>query len=187
MALATLADVADLPTAWQSDTDATKALGIASSLIRDAAGGPIAETTGTVSTVAPRGALLTLPAPVRDVTAVTVDGTEVTDYRNVGNGLWRRVGWGSEPFPVEVTATFGLGTVPADIVDLCVQLAVAWLQHRDEGGGSSAGLQSVRIDDASEGYVKERAGHVSPVYLPENTRQWLAARFGGSSAVVEAL
>lgn len=187
MALTPLAAAADLPSVWQGDPDAAKALGIASSLIRDAAGGPIAETTGTLTVPAPGGRLLTLPGPITAVTAVTVDGSPVSDYRNVGNGLWRRNGWGCEPVPVAVTGTFGLGEVPADIVDLCVQLAVAWLHHRDEGGGSTAGLGSARLDDGAETYTGERAGQVTPVYLPATTREWLAARFGGSGAVVETL
>lgn len=188
MALASLAAVADLPTARQSDPDAQRALDVASSAIRDAAGSAIGEVVGTVEVPAPSGRLLTLPGPVRDVTAVTVDGTPVTDYRNVGNGLWRSCGWASEPVAVSVSATFGLGEVPADVADMCVQLAVAWLRHRDEGGGSTAGLKNVRIDDAAEGYTDEAAGQVSPVYIPEVTRNWLRARFGGGGVqVVESL
>lgn len=184
MALASLASTADLPAVWLTADDTQKALDVASAAIRDAARGPIGEVVGTVSAIAPTGRLLSLPGPVRDVTAVTIDGTAVTDYQNVISGLWRSCGWGCEPVPVLVTGTFGLPEVPADIVDLCVQLAVAWLQHRSEGGGSTAGLKSVRLDDAAEAYTDEAAGQVSPVYIPEVTHQWLAARFGGGSVVV---
>jgi hypothetical protein len=75
--------------------------------------------------------------------------------------------------------------VPADIVDLTAQLATAWLRHQSEGGGSTAGLTSARLDDAAETYSAESAGQVSPVYIPAVTRQWLAARFGGGAMVVE--
>ncbi|MDF1603394.1 hypothetical protein [Nocardioides sp. YIM 152315] len=185
MALDPLASVADLPDAWVDSADADRALAVASSAIRDAAGCAIGETTGTVTVPAPSGRLLALPGPVRDVTAVTIDGTAVTDYRNVGNGLWRRCGWACEPVDVTVTATFGLGAVPDDIAEMCVDLAIAWLQHRETGGGSTAGLKSVRIDDAAESYTDEAAGQVSPLFIPEVTRNWLRARFSGGVAVVE--
>lgn len=184
MPLASLAELADLPSAWEDHVDAQKALDVASAAIRDAAEGPIGEVDGTLSTISPGGVLLHLPGPVRDVTAVVLDGNPVTDYRNVISGLWRACGWGYEPAPVLVTGTFGLPEVPDDIVDMCVQLAVAWLQHRTDGGGSTAGLKSVKLDDAAESYTDEAAGQVSPVFIPEATRRWLAARFGGSGVVV---
>jgi hypothetical protein len=86
-----------------------------------------------------------------------------------------------------VTFTHGLAVVPADIVDLTCVLAKAWLDHVADGGTSTAGLKSVRIDDAAEGYTDEAAGQVSPVFIPEVTRRWLAARFSGGVAVVETL
>lgn len=187
MALAPLAVVTDLPLVWRTHVDNVTALDIASAAIREAAGSAIGEVVGTVTVPAPTGRLLSLPGPIRSVTAVTVDGTAVTDYRNVGNGLWRRYGWHCEPVEVSVTATFGLGEVPGDIADMCAQLAVAWLQNRDEGAGSTAGLKSVRIDDAAETYSDEAAGHVSPVFIPEVTRNWLRARFSGGVTVVETL
>lgn len=190
MPLDSLAVPADLPSAWADHDDAQTALDVASAAIRDAAGGPISAFTGTVSTVAPGGNKVGLPAPVTDVTEVTLDGDVVaaTDYRNLGDGLWRRCGWGCDHAPITVEATFGLPEVPADIVDLCVQLAVAWLLHRTAGGGSTAGLKSVKLDDAAESYTDEAAGQVSPVFIPDSTRRWLAARFGGSGVtVVETL
>ncbi|MBM7518277.1 hypothetical protein [Nocardioides nitrophenolicus] len=187
MTLAPLADPTDLPPAWADHEDAAKALAVASSAIRDAAEGPIAATTGTVTIDAPGGTKLALPGPIRAITAVTIDGRPVTDYRNLGDGLWRRGGWGDDHAPVAVTATFGLPEVPADIAELCVSLAVAWLEHRTAGASSTAGLTSVKIDDASETYTDEAASQITPVYIPELTRAWLRARFGGGVAVVETL
>lgn len=187
MALAPLASVPDLPESWQLSTRAAKALGIASSAVRDAADSAISEVIGTITITAPAGSVLGLPALARDVTAVTIDGTTVTDYRNLGTALWRAVGWASEPVPVTVTGTFGLPAVPDDIVDLTVQLAVAWLQHDEQGGGSTAGLLAVGLDDASERYSDEAAGQVSPVFIPEATREWLRSRFSGGVVVVETL
>lgn len=187
MPLAPLADTTDLPPAWADHTDAEKAIAAASAALRAAAEGPIAAATGTVTLDAPGGTKLSLPGPVRAITAVTIDGRPVTDYRNLGDGLWRRCGWGDDHAPVTVSATFGLPEVPDDITELCVALAVAWLQHRASGGGSTAGLTSARIDDAAETYADEAAGQITPVYVPDLTRQWLRARFGSGVAVVETV
>lgn len=187
MALASLATAADLPTTLAGHADASRALAVASAAIRDAAGVPITETTATVTLPAPLGDLLRLPGPVRSVATVTLDGTAVAEYQTLTEGLWRHGGWGCAPVPVSVTYTFGLAETPEDIKDLCVQLAVAWLRHSDEGGGSTAGLKSVRIDDAAEAYTEEAAGQVSPVFIPRETREWLRARFSGGVAVVETL
>lgn len=187
MSLAPLATVADLPTVWRDHPDASRALGVASAAIRDAAQVPISAHTATVRLAASSGPLLALPGPVTAVDTVLLDGTEVTDYEWLVNGLWRRGGWGCEPVPVTVTYTFGLTAVPDDIVDMTVQLAVAWLLHSEEGGGSTAGLKSARLDDAAEAYTDESAGQVSPVFIPDATRNWLARRFGGGVVVVETL
>lgn len=184
MALAALAAEADLPAGTTGDV--ARALKVASAAIRDAAESCISANDATVTIPAPQGKLLRLPA-ARAVTAVTLDGTAVTDYVFMGEGLWRRCGWGCEPVPVAVTGSFGLADVPDDIVDLTVQLALAWLAHMAAGGGSTAGVASARIDDAAETYTEEASGQVSPIFIPEATRNWLASRFGGGVEVVEFL
>ncbi|WP_332644076.1 hypothetical protein [Aeromicrobium sp.] len=185
MPLDSLAAPADLPSAWSGHADAQDALDVASAAIREAAGNLIAPSqTVTVSVTGAQLRLLALPRPVATITAVTIDGSAVTDYKALPEGLWRACGWGCVPTVVEVSATFGLPEVPADITDLCVQLAVAWLLHRATGGGSTAGLKSVKLDDAAESYTDEAAGQVSPVFIPDSTRRWLAARFGGGGVTV---
>lgn len=184
MALAPLAADTDLPAGTTGDVD--RALAVASAAIRDAAQSVISATDATVTVPAPRGHLLRLPA-VTAVTAVTVDGTAITDYVLMGEGLWRRCGWGCEPVPVAITGSFGLADVPDDIIDLTCQLALAWLAHMAGGGGSTAGVASARIDDAAETYTEEASGQISPVFIPEATRTWLAERFGGGVEVVEFL
>ena len=185
MTLEALAAPSDLPSTWQSSPRAAKALGVVSSAVREAAGNPILAATVTAIVTGSAARLLRVPSPVSAVTAVKVDGSTITDYKVIPEGLWRAGGWGWEPTVVEVSATFGLAAVPADIIDICVQLAVAWLEHDAEGGGSTAGLTSVRIDDAAEAYSDEAAGQISPVFIPASTRQWLAARFGGNAVIVE--
>lgn len=187
MALASLAAVADLPTAWQGNEDAQRALDVASSAIREAAGSAIGVLTSVITVTSTSGKLLRLPGPVGAVTAVLIDGHAVTDYRPLPEGLWRNCGWtrGCGPVVVTVSLTHGLAAVPTDIADMCARLAAAWLADQEEGGGSTAGLTSVKLDDAAETYSDESAGHVSPVFIPDVDRRWLAARFGGGVAVVE--
>lgn len=195
MALDSLADITDLPDVWQGAEYAQKALDVASAAIREAAGSAIGVLTSVVTVTGGTGRLLSLPGPVGAVTSVLVDGAAVTDYKALPEGLYRHCGWDGwdswsrqrGPSVVTVSLTHGLATVPADLVDLCAQLAVSWLQHNEGGGGSTAGLTSVKLDDAAETYSDESSGQVSPVYIPAATRQWLAARFGGGVAVVETV
>lgn len=187
MSLSALLVKGDLPFAYGNHPDAERAIAVASAAVRDAAGSAITQETSTV--VVPGGpqTLLRLPGPVISVGSVSYDGSTLTasSYEVLSEGLWRAQGWGYGPFPVTVTnLVHGLATVPADVTDLVAQLATAWLKHQDAGGGSTAGLQSVKVDDASETYTAEASGQVSPVYIPAATRAWLAARFGGGPAVV---
>jgi hypothetical protein len=184
-----LATTADLSARGITTGSMTVALDVASAAIRDAAGATISRATSTVVVNASRGNLLSLPGPVISVASVLLDGDAVDadDYEVLPNGLWSHCGWGVAPVPVTVTYTHGLAAVPVDIVDLTCVLAKAWLDHVAAGAGSVAGLTSARIDDAAETYSDEAAGQVSPVYLPEVTRNWLAGRFGGGAVVVATL
>lgn len=192
MALAHLASAADLSLRYGAlDGAVDVALSVASAAVRDAAGVAITEETSTVVVHGGPGRLLRLPGPVTSVASVTVDGDvlDVDSYVVMPEGLWRSGGWASCGVPLAVTVEFthGLGSVPADVVDLTCQLAKSWLDHADAGGGSVAGLRSVKIDDAAESYTDEAAGQVSPVFIPAVTRNWLARRFGGGAVVVESL
>lgn len=193
MALDPLATTADLSARGITEPSGSlaKALDVASAAVRDAAGATISAETSTVVVNAGWGNLLSLPGPVTAVSAVLVDGYSINsaEYEVLPNGVWRRCGWAvcGRPVPVTVSYTHGLATVPEDIVDLTCNLAKAWLDHIASGGGSTAGLKSVRLDDAAEVYSDEAAGQVSPTYIPEATRNWLARRFGGGVEVVETL
>lgn len=191
MALAPLATTTDLSDRGVTTGNMAVALQVASAAVRDAAGVAIGEETSTVVVNAGAGNLLSLPGPVTSVAAVAIDGTAISsdDFEVLPNGLWRHCGWMvcGRPVSVSVTYTHGLATVPDDIVDLTCVLAKAWLDHVAAGGGSVAGLTSARLDDAAETYSAEAAAQVSPVYIPEVTRNWLARRFGGGVEVVETL
>lgn len=187
MAIDPLASVSDLPAAWSGNARAEKALRVASSAIRDAAHSIISRGSGTVVVDGTAAQILRLPGPIVAVASVEVDGRPVTDWTVNPNGLLRRCGWGDAHTSVRVAYTYGLPEVPDDVADLCAQLAVSWLRHDEAGGGSTAGLVSVRVDDASETYTQEAAAAVSPVHIPEATARWLSARFsGGSAAAIEA-
>lgn len=182
MALAPLATTADL-----SDRNITQgaldvALKVASAAIREAADAVISQTESTLTFPARHDTLLPLPGPIAAVTSVTVAGVAITAYEIEPEGLYLARGWGGGD--ISVTFTHGLPAVPDDIVDLTCNLAKAWLDHAAGGGGSTAGLKSVRLDDAAEGYSDESAGQVSPVFIPEITRNHLRARFGGGAKVV---
>lgn len=191
MALDPLASTTDLSDRGVTTGNLDRALAVASAAVRAAAGSAISEQTSTVVVNAGGGNLLQIPGPVTAVTSVSVDGTALVadDYEVLPNGLWRHCGWTvcGRPVPVTITYTHGLAAVPDDIVDLTCMLAKAWLDHIAAGGGSVAGLKSARLDDAAEGYSDEAAGQVSPVFIPEATRTWLARRFGGGVEVVEFL
>jgi hypothetical protein len=182
MAHAPLATVADLSQRDISGSQLEVALDVASAKVREAADAVISQTTSTLTLNPHNFSFLPLPGPVTAVSAVTLAGAPVTAYELESDGLYLASGWGRGA--ISVTFTHGLVEVPSDIVDLTCNLAKAWLDHQAEGGGSTAGLTSVRLDDAAEGYSDESAGQVDPVYIPEITRRHLRARFGGGATVV---
>lgn len=208
MALADLATIDDLDVrgiTLQLDTTeqvlVDTLLTVASSMVRDAAGVPITEATSTVVIDGYRcEPWLPLPGqPVREVDAVELDGTEVTDWRLASGRLWRRAGWSRDDGPgtVQVTMTHGLTSVPEDIVDLvCAMVAAGLKASRTTGDGtglaardSSIQSRSVTIDDYSESetYASGADAAVTAptaMSLPKRTRDALRSRFGGTAGTV---
>lgn len=194
MALAPLATVADLEarglTVDPSESGPVAVfLDVASSIVRDAAGSPISETTSTVDNLEGElGQRLRLPGPpIRSVSAVSIDGTAVTDWKLVSGALFRAAGWrpGCDPATVEVTYIHGLPVVPADIVDLVCRMAAQCLVKLRESPESLSSKPVVqeRIGDYSVTYAYELA--YSEMEIPKYLRAQLAARFGtgGGQAV----
>lgn len=190
MALPSLASPADL-TARKIDTsDAALVdvmLAVASASVRGAAGSPILVTTSIVKL---DGWLSTpwlqLPGPpVRSVSAVTINGTAVTDWRLAQERLWRRCGWGVDdgPAEVQVTLTHGLDEAPADIVDLVCTLASAGIAAAGKAG-IPAGVVAQAVGDFSVKYAEGADAVATVMDLPERTRTWLRHMFGGSAAVI---
>lgn len=189
MALASLADVTDLSDRKVDVTDGALAqtmLDSASAAVRDAAGCPISQAVSTVELVAPQSRWLALPAgPVTAVTEVKVDGAAVTDYRKIGDRLWRSSEWsGCVPVMVTVTYTHGLTVVPEDIVSLVCAFAAAGMNKAAEDyEARPAYLMSTKIDDFYEQYATDDNALQDVFQIAPATRDALRRRFGGGAYV----
>lgn len=159
----------------------------ASAAVIEAAGAPIGEVQMEVALSGTSEQWLPIPLqPVRSITSVKIDGVAVADYKLIDGRLWRRLGWQSGCDPVEVTiaATFGYGTVPADIVDLVCSMVAGGVEAMEDGYDPGRGVTNVRIDDYSESRTSGDDEVLSPTDLPQATRDWLRARFSGSAHVI---
>lgn len=204
MALATLASVADLDTKGVDITNSMLVdlmLNTASTVIREAAGSTISQETSTVKVVAPDGRWLALPGPVTSVDTVLLDGVAFADWKFVGGMLWHPWGWSCgvytyhRPFrydvwaPIEVTVTYthGYAEVPADIVNLCVDLVKAGIEDaKRKTTPANVVSTSYSIDDYTE--RTQFTDHVRTVMeLPGVTKMWLAQRFGSGVYVTSEL
>lgn len=165
-------------------------LAVASSVIREAAGGTISQETSTISLMAPQeGRWFTLPGPVISVSEVLLDGAAVSDWKLVGGKLWRRCGWSLYCEPVEATVTLvhGLLPVPADIVNLCADLAKLGIDEASrEVRPADLISTTTTIDDYTE-TSQYAANARSLMELPTETQEWLAQRFGGGVYVTSEL
>lgn len=185
MALAPLVTAADLSARGITIADPSQELALiasASGAVRDAAGSAITRSTATISLTGSTSKWLPIPvSPVRSVTSVKIDGTAISDWRLIDFRLWRRYGWGClhEPSVIEVVLDFGLDEVPADIVDLACSLVAAGAAATTNSYDPQRGVSSTALDDYRESRATGDTEVVSPMLLPESTREWLAARFGG--------
>lgn len=189
MALPNLADTSDLSARGVDDDLAEIMLPVASAIIRGAAASPILSTTSTVSGwVLEQTEWLDLPGrPVSAVSAVTLDGVAVTDFKLVDGRLWRRCGWDwcGTPREVAVTMTHGLATVPPDIVQLVCDLAILGI-NTATAGAIDPRVITESIDDYSVTFSDAAGSVASAMTLPMLTRTSLKARFGGSASMVTA-
>lgn len=156
-------------------------LKVASSLVREACGSPVAEHVATIAFYATeRDQFLDLPVrPVTAVSAVSLDGVPVTDYKLVDGSLWRRDGWYEcEPVGVEVTLTCGMAEVPASIVQLVCDLAILGMNSAT-AGALDPRVIAERIDDYSVTFAQGGQVVASAMTIPTATRVALRTRFGG--------
>lgn len=183
MALPDLAASADLSARGVDVSDADLVavmLAVASSLVREAAGSPIAEHTATITWWALEpGEWLDIPVkPVRSVASVTLDGTAVTDHKLVHGDLWRSSGWFTcEPVEVEATLTCGLPEVPAHIVQLVCDLAILGMNSAT-AGALDPRVVTERIDDYAVTFRDGAETVASAMSIPTATRKSLRRQFG---------
>ena len=76
----------------------------------------------------------------------------------------------------------GLAEVPADIVQLVCDFAIAGMNTA--GNGSRSGVTSEAVDDYRVTYADGEDAQASVVEIPERTRLMLRQRFGGGTYVV---
>lgn len=191
MALPDLASGSDLSARGITPTSVhTVMLAVASSLVRAAAGSPILETDSTVTLWAfDGGQWLDLPgAPVTAVASVTVDGVllDADTYKLVGNRLWRCIPWGDEcrePPTIVVALTHGLVEVPAHIVQLVCDLAILGASAAADGAHDPR-IIAEQVDDYKVQWAPGSETVSSAMEIPQLTRRWLRAQFGGGIAMV---
>lgn len=188
MALADLATDADLSARGVAPSAVhTLMLAVASSVVRAAAGSPILQATSTVTLTDWGGRLLRLPGlPVLSVASVEVEGSAVADWKLVDSAsLFHADYWGGDDCPasVEVTMTHGLPEVPAHIVQLVCDLAIAGANAATTGA-RDASVIAEKIDDYSVTFAAGAEAVATAMELPRLTKQWLRSQFGGGVQVV---
>jgi hypothetical protein len=182
--LATAADLTDRNILIENPDTQNALLASASSAIRDAAGAPISQVTTTVELEGTCESWLSFPLPIVAVSSITLNETTVEGWKLRSGRLWCGRGWNAGyGNDFSITGTFGLAEVPADIVDLTCSLVAAGKAAIADGYDPQRGLISLSIDDYREGYAKGDDEIVNPMELPERTRRWLRARFGGGTYV----
>lgn len=194
MALNPLATTADLQVRGitiPDGIDVNRLLVAASTVVREAAGAPISQLTSTVTLPGSHSRWLDLPGgPVTEVTSITVNGVEVTNWTLEDGAVFRDSGWQffERPWPwtaaptrVEVTYTHGLAEVPEDIVDLVCSLVAMRLAAPYDVDPRVA---SEAIDDYRVSFTAADDGPLPVMQLPEATRTWLRNRFSGSNTYV---
>lgn len=156
--------------------------------VRAAAGTPITTVEVTILREGSWDQDILLPgSPIREVTEVLLDGESITDWKQRAGRLWRSQGWGDSRSDVTVTYTYGLDTVPQDIVKLVCTHVAAGVHEAADGIGKDRKLAYMSIDDYREGYRQGDNEIVDLTELTDRTKRWLRQRFAGSSFVTRSL
>lgn len=161
-------------------------LDLSTGVIQAATGQTILEATDTalidLSGVCEWDPWLDLPQlPVREVTAVTIDGVAVTDWVLRGQRLYRAAGWQTssvQPSQVAVTSTHGY---PPGSIHLRLARAMC-LSLSQAGYGNPGAVRSESIDDYRVSY----ADAVARMELTEPMRAALVAAYGTGAHVTQS-
>lgn len=145
-----LATPSDLASLLQSDVDtstATLLIEMATAIVQQACGGQrIIEVVGDIATLgAYSDSWLDLPQiPVASVASVVLDGTTLTagtDYKVVGNRIWRRHGWQANlGYPWDWSYSWQHATIPPGYPVQEPSTAVVTYTH-----GYAAGSQNLQL------------------------------------------
>lgn len=174
MSLASVTQLADYlhETPWAvgsaEQRRAQQALDIASAIVRSRTGQRFEAGTYTVRLTATDEQWLTLPQrDVSAVSAVTLDGTAVTDYTLVGNRLFRYSGWRTDGYgPPLVDVTFTTtGQVPDDVLGAVLAVAADIYEN-------PRGLASETIGDYTWRGSESERGSVADARLAEVARAY---------------
>jgi hypothetical protein len=195
-ALATAADLTARGITVAETAQVTVFLNEASAAVRAAAGVPISQATSTVVLAGTDDRWLRLPgSPVTDVSEVSIDGSDVTDWKLVDGMLWRRCGWqpSCEPSRVSLTQEHGLPEVPVDIVGMvCALVGMALRAFRSSTDGTGAtpvsqDVVSIGIDDYRVAFKQDGDRNLTVFTIPERVKKDLRVRFGGGASMLEPL
>lgn len=171
--MAQYATATELAGYLQQDVDtysATQALTLASGEFEAAADTKFSSSTITEVFEGRMQPVLALTHhPVTAVTQVRIDGVVITstDYKLVGQNLYRVIGWGGRAKyveKIEIDVTYGYMSVPDDVKLAVLQLAAGLYAHPDPN------VSMEQIDD----YVVRYDGN--PI-LPGEPWQTVAARY----------
>lgn len=173
------------------ETEAEALLEVASSSITAAAGSPIIRGSHTVVLPGVDRKRLPLPfRPIVSVESVLIDGVLDTNWKLIGDCLYRADDWASPNMPtsVQITFTAGFTNVPEDIKRLCCSMVAAGLAQTENGGlKTHAGIAYERIDDYQVGYTQGENALVDVMQLPEATCKMLRSRFGSPGLAVRII
>ena len=195
MALPPLATTADLLARGVTIDEplGTTMLNVASSLVREACGSPVLQTTSTIALWAdgPQDAWDLPGQPVTAVTAVAVNGVDLlTGGWRVRDGrlhLTRELYYPAYGLDhaLTVTLTHGFPTVPDYIKQLVCDLAILGAKTAAEGAQDPR-VVIEQIDDYKVTFVDNAKGALvsSAMELPPATRRALRTRFGGGVDLV---
>jgi hypothetical protein len=188
--LASLQDLADalqIPLADLPTGTGTLLLEAGTAVVQEAAGGQrILQVTGaTLTTTGNTDSWLDLPQiPVTAIGTVTLDGTaltvgiEPTNYRRIGNRLWRTDGWQtyvgqpSDVVATGVTHGYATGSQELQLARSAV-LSLAKGQFTNPGG-----VQSESIDDYNVSYNAMVAQMEASPFLKASLRKKYGRRAG---------
>jgi hypothetical protein len=184
--VARFATAAELASLLQQDVDtssAEQALDMATAEVQNLVGQLIEQDTVVAHlwVTDPCEQLLTMPQrPVTAVTAVTIDGTAVTDYTVLPHALWREDGWidgaqesAGQPIRVTVAHTYGFATIPDDIKRACLHLAAQMYVNPEGSGGGE------RIDDYQAPRYSSAEASLPPIF-----ERNLRAKYGAGAYVL---